>query len=111
MSCYPVVLEIKLKQYYTCKIKLLRIIFEELYHIAAKKYFITLNDEVDKLNINNLTNVPTSLNNVKTTVDDLGNGVMAQWLKRWIPNPGVPCSKPLGGSKVDSAFHSSEVDK
>ena len=23
----------------------------------------------------------------------------------------VPCSKPLGGSKVDSAFHPSEVDK
>ena len=22
----------------------------------------------------------------------------------WIPNPGVPCLKPLGGSKVDSAF-------
>ena len=31
--------------------------------------------------------------------------------RRWIPNPGVPCSKPLGGSKVDSAFHPSEVDK
>ena len=29
----------------------------------------------------------------------------------WIPNQGVPCSKPLGGSKVDSAFHLSEVDK
>ena len=23
----------------------------------------------------------------------------------------VPCSKPLGGSKIDSAFHPSEVDK
>ena len=34
-----------------------------------------------------------------------------QWLRRWIPNPGVLCSKPLGGSKVDSAFHSPEVDK
>ena len=32
-------------------------------------------------------------------------------VKVWIPNPGVPCSKPLGGSKVDSAFHLSEVDK
>ena len=30
---------------------------------------------------------------------------------RWIPNPGVPCSKPLGGSKVDSAFHPPEVDR
>ena len=27
------------------------------------------------------------------------------------PNPGVPCSKPLGGSKVDSAFHPPEVDR
>ena len=26
-------------------------------------------------------------------------------------NPGDPCSKPLGGSKVDSAFHPSEVDQ
>ena len=32
-------------------------------------------------------------------------------LGRWIPNPGVLCSKPLGGSKVDSAFHPSKVDK
>ena len=32
-------------------------------------------------------------------------------LRRWIPNPGVPCSKPLAGSKVDSAFHPSKVDK
>ena len=26
-------------------------------------------------------------------------------------NPGVPGSKPLGGPKVDSAFHPSEFDK
>ena len=39
------------------------------------------------------------------------NGAMTQWLRRWIPNPGVPCSKPLGGSKVDLALHPSEVDK
>ena len=38
-------------------------------------------------------------------------GAMAKWLRRWIPNPGVACSKPLGGSKVDSAIHPSEVDK
>ena len=36
---------------------------------------------------------------------------MASWLRSWIPNPGVPCLKPLGGSKVDSAFYPSEVDK
>ena len=39
------------------------------------------------------------------------NGAIAKWLRHWIPNPGVLCSKPLGGSKVDSAFHPSKVDK
>ena len=34
-----------------------------------------------------------------------------QWLSCWIPNPGVPCSIPLGGSKVNSAFHLCEVDE
>ena len=29
----------------------------------------------------------------------------------YIPDPGAMCSKPLGGSKVDSAFHPSKVDK
>ena len=32
-------------------------------------------------------------------------------LKRWLPNLGVPCSKPLGGSKGDLAFHPSEVNQ
>ena len=31
-------------------------------------------------------------------------GAIAQWLRHWIPNLGVPCSKPLGGSKVESAL-------
>ena len=39
-----------------------------------------------------------------------GEGVL-NWLRCWIPNPGVLCSKPLGGSKADSVFHPSEVDK
>ena len=34
-----------------------------------------------------------------------------QWLRCWIPSPGVPCSKPLSGSKIDSTFHPFEVDK
>ena len=38
-------------------------------------------------------------------------GEMALWLMHWIPSQGVPCSKPLGGFKVDSVFHLSEVDK
>ena len=36
---------------------------------------------------------------------------MAQWLRHWIPNPGVPCSKPLSVSKFNSAFHPSKVNK
>ena len=38
--------------------------------LAAKKDFIALEAEVDKLDINKLTNVPTSLNNSKAKVDD-----------------------------------------
>ena len=36
---------------------------------------------------------------------------MTYWLKGWISNPWVPCSKPLGDSKVGTAFHPSEVDE
>ena len=36
---------------------------------------------------------------------------MAWWLRCWIPNPGILCSKKLGGSKVESACHPSEVDQ
>ena len=41
-----------------------------------KKDFIALKAEVDKLDINKLVNklVPTSLNNLKTKVDDLNLG-------------------------------------
>ena len=43
--------------------------------------------------------------------DKLKYGAMTYWLRCWIPNPVVPCSKPLGGSKVDSVIHPSMVDK
>ena len=36
---------------------------------------------------------------------------MTLWLWHWISIPGVPSSKPLGGSKIDSIFQSSKVDK
>ena len=39
-----------------------------------KKDSIALKPEVDKLEINKLTNVPTSLNDLKTKVDDLDVG-------------------------------------
>ena len=41
---------------------------------AKKKKFIALKAEVDKLDINKLVNVPTSLKNLKTKVDDLDAG-------------------------------------
>ena len=39
-------------------------------NLAAKKDFISLKAEVDKLDIIKLTNVPTSLNNLKSKVGD-----------------------------------------
>ena len=39
--------------------------------LAAENDFVALKAEVDKLDINKLTNVPTSLNILKTKVDDL----------------------------------------
>ena len=39
--------------------------------LAAKKIFIALRAEIDKLDINKITNFPTSLSNVKTKIDDL----------------------------------------
>ena len=38
-------------------------------------------------------------------------GAITEWLRHWIPNPQVQGSKPLGGSKVDWAFHLFEVDQ
>ena len=43
-------------------------------YLAAKEDFIALKAEVDKLDINKLTNVPTSFNNLKTKIDDLDIG-------------------------------------
>ena len=42
--------------------------------LAAKKHFIALKAEVDKIDINKFANVRTSLNNLKTKVDDLDVG-------------------------------------
>ena len=46
----------------------------DAFDLAGKKDFIVLKAQVDKLGINKLTNVPTSLNNLKTKVDDLDVG-------------------------------------
>ena len=42
--------------------------------VAAKRNFIALKAEVDKLDIIKLTNVPTSFTNLKTKADDLDVG-------------------------------------
>ena len=42
--------------------------------LAAKKDFIAFKAEPDKVDTNKLTNIPTSLNNLKTKVDDLDLG-------------------------------------
>ena len=41
---------------------------------AAKKYFIALKAEVDKLDVNKLFNVTSSLDNLKAKVEDLNVG-------------------------------------
>ena len=43
----------------------------DISNLAAKRDFIALKVEFDKLDIIKLVNVPTSLNNSKTKVDDL----------------------------------------
>ena len=42
--------------------------------LAAKKDFLPLKAELGKLDMNKLTNAPTSLNNLKTKADDLDVG-------------------------------------
>ena len=42
--------------------------------LAAKRNFIALKTEVEKLNINKLVDFPTILKNLKTKVDDLDVG-------------------------------------
>ena len=44
--------------------------------LAAEKDFVALKAEVDKLDINKLVNVPTSLNNLKTKVGDSDVGTL-----------------------------------
>ena len=78
MSCYPepdshirdkvkVVLELS---NYATKKELEHVTGIDKSDVAANKYFIELKAEVDKLDINKITNVPTSLNNLKTEVDN-----------------------------------------
>ena len=78
MSCYPepdshirdkVKVVLDLSNYATKK-ELEHSTVVDTSNLAGKKDFIALKAEFDKLDINNI-NVPTSLNNLKTKVDDL----------------------------------------
>ena len=53
-----------------------------LIHLSVKKDFITLKAEVGKVDINKFVNVLTSLNNLKTKVDDLDAGRFKTFLSR-----------------------------
>ena len=79
MSCYPdphrhikdevkVVLNLSI---YAIKTELEHATGVDRSDIAPKKDFIASKTELDKLEINKLVNVPTSLNNFKRKVDDL----------------------------------------
>ena len=43
----------------------------DTFNLAAKRDFVALKAEVNKLDINKLVNVPTGLNNLETKIDDL----------------------------------------
>ena len=55
----------------------------DTFDLTAKKDFLPLKAEVDKLEMNKLVNVPTSLNNLKTKVNDLDVGKLKTFLVDW----------------------------
>ena len=59
---------------YAAKKELVHATGVDISDLAAKKDFITLKAEAEKLDILKLENAPTSLNNLKTKVDDLDVG-------------------------------------
>ena len=60
--------------HYATKKQLKHAIGIDISDFSFQKDFIALKDEVDKLDINKLVNVPTSANNLKINVDDLDVG-------------------------------------
>ena len=59
---------------YATKKELEHITVADTSDLAAKKDFIALRVEVGKLDINELVNIPTGLNDLKTKVHDLDVG-------------------------------------
>ena len=62
---------LKIKSNYATKKELHHSAGVGISDLAAKKDFIALKAEIDKLDINKMNDVPTNLNNLKTKVDDL----------------------------------------
>ena len=56
---------------YVTKKELEHVTRVDTFDLAAKKDFIALKAQVDKLDINKLVNIPISLNNLETKADDL----------------------------------------
>ena len=65
--------------------------------LAVKKDFVALKAKVDKLNIDKLTNVPTSLYNLKAKVDGLDIGKSK--------NPPVDLKKLMKLLKTRNSTH------
>ena len=69
-DCQPDKVKVVLDlSYYATKKKLDYTTGVDTSDLAAKIYFIALKAEIDKLDINKMTNVPTSLNNLEIKVD------------------------------------------
>ena len=84
MDCYPepdsyirnkIMVELDLSNYATKK-QLEYVTIVDASGLAPQKDFIDLKDEVDKLDITELVNVSTSLNNSETKVNDLDVGML-----------------------------------
>ena len=41
----------------------------------------------------------------------MAQGAVGSWLGCWVTNPGVPFSKPLDGSMINSLIHHSNVNQ
>ena len=85
---------------------------------ATEKSIIHLRDKVILISINFLQNLSKNLT-IFLSFDSIPakrniqytRVRMTEWLRHQIPNPGDLGSKPLSGSKVDSAFHPFKANK
>ena len=79
---------------------------------------LNFNENKTESKMENLTHSFRDTNLVLQLTEEsrIKSKIVMSWSSRkksafFVTFPGVPCSKPLGGSKDDSAFHPSEADK